>query len=308
MTALGRARAAAYTVGWTTARRLPARATYAAADRAAVLACRRGGTGVRRLRANYSRIRPDMDSSGLDELTREGMRSYLRYYVDVFRLPSWSRTQICAAVRTIGDAAIRADLMSGRGAIVALGHQGNWDLAGAWATLNLGPVTTVAERLEPPDAFEAFLAFRQRLGLEILALGDDGLFTTLLRRAKAGHIVPLLVDRDLSRQGLEIELAGHPARMARGPAMLAELTGLPLYPVSTYYEPLGPHEADVVGSGHRLVIRFHPAAALPQSADRDERIRAYTQSCADALSAEILAHTEDWHMLARVFSEDLDPR
>jgi KDO2-lipid IV(A) lauroyltransferase len=308
MTASTRARAAAYTVGWATARRFPARATYAAADRAAVAACRRAGKGVRRLRANYARIRPDLDPAGLDELTCEGMKSYLRYYVDVFRLPNWSRAQICHAVRTVGDAGIRADLSSGRGAIVALGHQGNWDLAGAWATLNLGPVTTVAERLEPPEAFEAFLAFRQRLGLEILALGDDGVFTTLLRRARAGHVVPLLVDRDLSQQGLEIELAGHPARMAKGPATLAELTGLSLYPVSTYYERLGPHEDDVVGSGHRLVIRFHSAVPLPESSDRDARIRAYTQSCADSLSTDILAQTQDWHMLARVFSADLDPR
>ena len=308
MTFTARARAAAYTLGWATARRLPAAATYAAADRAAVVACRRGGKGVRRLRANYARVRPDLDSRRLDALTLAGMRSYLRYYVDAFRLPSWSPAQICGAVRTIGHQGMRTDVADGRGAVVALGHQGNWDLAGAWATLNLGPVTTVAERLEPPEAFEAFLAFRQRLGMEILALGDEAVFATLVRRARAGNIVPLLVDRDLSQQGLEVDLAGHPARMAAGPAMLADLTGLPLYPVTTYYERLDPHEADAIGSGYRLVIRFHPPAPLPQSTDRHGRTRAYTQYCADVLGADILAHTEDWHMLARVFSADLDPR
>jgi KDO2-lipid IV(A) lauroyltransferase len=31
-----------------------------------------------------------------------------------------------------------------------------------------------------------------------------------------------------------------------------------------------------------------------------------TQSCADVLGAAITAHTSDWHMLQRVFLDDLD--
>ena len=33
-----------------------------------------------------------------------------------------------------------------------------------------------------------------------------------------------------------------------------------------------------------------------------------TQQCADALGSAIVAHTADWHMLQRVFVDDLDPR
>ncbi len=32
-----------------------------------------------------------------------------------------------------------------------------------------------------------------------------------------------------------------------------------------------------------------------------------TQACADVLGAVVREHTEDWHMLQRVFLEDLDP-
>ena len=58
---------------------------------------------------------------------------------------------------------------------MALAHQGNWDHAGAWSTLALARVTTVAERLRPEELYLRFLAFRESLGMEILPLGGgDG--------------------------------------------------------------------------------------------------------------------------------------
>ena len=35
---------------------------------------------------------------------------------------------------------------------------------------------------------------------------------------------------------------------------------------------------------------------------------AMTQQCADALGSTIMEHTADWHMLQRVFLDDLEPR
>lgn len=296
----------AYTLGWALVRRLPARPTYRAAEVAARLVVRRGGKGVTRLRGNLARVRPELDEEALDALVLEGMRSYLRYYVDAFRLPVWSADTLRAAVRVENDAEVRAARARGEGVVIALAHQGNWDLAGAWATQNLGPVVTVAERLSPPEAFEAFLRFRTGLGMEILALGDDGVFGTLLRRVREGAIVPLLIDRDLSHRGIEVDFFGHRAAMATGPAMLADLSGRPLYPTSIFYERLAPGEPDATGSGHRLVVRFNDPVPTPQG-DRAARIRAYTQGCADGLSKGIREHPQDWHMLQLVFTADLDP-
>lgn len=298
--------AQAYTLGWSVARRLPARATYRAADRAAKVVVARGGKGVERLGNNLARVRPELSKADLDRLTLAGMRSYLRYYVDSFRLPSWSPEALAASVRVEGDAPVRAELAAGRGVVIALAHQGNWDVAGAWGTQHLGRVVTVAERLQPPEAFEAFLAFRTGLGMEILALGDDGVFQTLLRRVRDGCVVPLLIDRDLSHNGVEVNLFGHRARMARGPAMLADLSGAALHPTSIFYEPLPPGAPDPTGSGHRTVVRFHPPVPRP-AGSREERTVAYTQACAAALGEGIREHPEDWHMLQLVFTEDLDP-
>ena len=81
-----------------------------------------------------------------------------------------SEEQILARVRADLSPWLRTDLQ--RDSIVlALGHMGNWDLVGAWACRRLSTVLTVAERLEPADLFDQFVAFRERLGMRILGQG-----------------------------------------------------------------------------------------------------------------------------------------
>lgn len=293
---------AAYRVGWRTVRQLPERVAYRTFDAMALAAHRRGGTTVARLRGNYARVRPELDDAALDRLTREGMRSYLRYWCDVFRLPDRDAADLAARVRVVGEEAARARLDSGQGVVCFLGHLGNWDTVGAWATHHLAPVTTVAERLEPEDLFADFLAYRERLGMTILPLtGGDAVFRQLMRTVRVGGLVPLLADRDLTDRGIEVDLLGHRARMAAGPAALALSTGAPLYPVSVVYERHPDRRAGP--AGYRVLLTFHPAAPAPGEGSRADQVRALTQYCADVLGAVVAERTQDWHMVQRVFVE-----
>ena len=61
------------------------------------------------------------------------------------------------------------------------------------------------------------------------------------------------------------------------------------------------------GTGWGIVITFHPAVDVPAAGTTRERATAMTQACADVLGAAVRAHTADWHMLQRVFLDDLDP-
>ena len=63
-------------------------------------------------------------------------------------------------VVTVNESVLRT-AYAGPGAVVALPHSGNWDLAGAWACLTGMPVTTVAEQLSEAE-YAAFMAFRER--------------------------------------------------------------------------------------------------------------------------------------------------
>jgi phosphatidylinositol dimannoside acyltransferase len=292
-----------FALGWRFVRALPERPAYLLFSLVAQVAWLRQGRGVRQLEANLARVVPDASPFRLKSLTRKGMHSYMRYWCDAFRLPDWTPERILTTCRLENEEPARAALAEGRGLVVALGHSGNWDHAGAWSTLALAPVTTVAERLQPEELFQRFLHFRQRLGMEILPLtGSGDVFGVLVRRLRKGGFVPLLADRDLTATGVPVTLFGETARMAAGPASLALVTGAALYPVSIFYERLPP------GSPARwgVVCRFH-REVVPPAGERSEQIAAMTQACADAIADGIRTHPQDWHMLQRVFVADLVP-
>jgi phosphatidylinositol dimannoside acyltransferase len=268
--------------------------------RIADLAWRRRGPSVRRLEANYSRALGTTDEATLRAASRAGMRSYLRYWCDAFRLPDWDAERTVSRVRVENEAALWDNLAVG-GVVVTLPHMGNWDHAGAWACLTGARVTTVAERLRPEELYERFLEFRRGLGMEILPAsgGSVDVFATLASRLKDGALVPLVADRDLSRRGVDVTLFGEATRMPAGPAALSLRTGAALVPATLWYEGSEPD--------HRLVVRFHDKVAPPDGVRGAERVSQMTQAVADVFSAGIAEHPHAWHMLQPFFLSDLPP-
>ncbi|WP_432546216.1 phosphatidylinositol mannoside acyltransferase [Kineococcus sp. SYSU DK004] len=298
---------------WRAARALPEPAALALAHAAADVAHRRRGARVEQLRATLRRARPAAAPAELDALVREGLRAYARYWSDVFRLPSWSRERIVRTVRLEDAGGLRRVLADGGGAVCALGHLGNWDHAGAWGALQLGPVTTVAERLRPEAVFEEFVAFRRRLGVHVLPLGDPSTTGGLVRAARGGHVVPLLADRDLSATGVPVTFLGERVRMAAGPAVVALAAGVPLFPVVVRTEPLARGSAARrTGARYGVVVEVAPAVAAPPAPPgapgaqrRRAAVAAMTQACADVLADGVRRSPHDWHVLQPVFTADV---
>jgi KDO2-lipid IV(A) lauroyltransferase len=289
----GQATDAAYAAGWALVRALPERAAFALFRAGADLAARRGGGGIDRLRANLARV-TGRDPAELDPLVRDAVRSYARYWCEVFRLPVTSRERVLSGTTTAGEQRMRAAVATGRGLVLALPHSGNWDHAGAWLTATGVPFTTVAERLKPESLYDRFVAFRESLGMEVVPLsgGTRPPYDVLVERLEAGGALCLLADRDLSARGVDVELFGATTRMPAGPASLALRTGAVLMPVTLSFRPEGWH------------IVFHPEVAHSD-------VETMTQTMADAFAAGIAGHPADWHMLQRLWLDDLaadDPR
>jgi KDO2-lipid IV(A) lauroyltransferase len=263
---------------------------------------------VRRLEANLARVRPAASPRDLRRLSFAGMLSYMRYYCETFQLAGWSAERVDARVRSVGHEALTAELAAGRSVVIALAHTGNWDLAGAWSARAIGPVVAVAERLEPASLFEEYVAFRGSIGIEVIPLDKGGsVFRTLVARAKrGGSVIPLLADRDLSSGGLEVSLFGHAARVAPGPAALALATGARLFPTRITYERLHGPRRRAAGGPWGIVLDFAPPCAAPEGLSRPEAVAALSQQWIDAVAEAIDRCPQDWHMLQRVFVEDLD--
>ena len=283
-----RAVAAAYVGGWRVVDRLPEARARSLFARTGGRVYRRNGRGVQQLRANYARLRPDLDAPALEDLVHAGVQSYLRYWCEAFRLRSWPLDDLVARTRTVGEERLRTPYAEGRGVVAALPHQANWDWAGAWACATGMPLMTVAERLEPARVYDEFVRFRSSLGMRILPLtGGEPPMPALEDWASAGGFVCLLADRDLSRTAVDVELGGQAARMPAGPARLAQRTGADLVPVTLAYR------------GDDLEITFHEAV---DPGEGEGGVAAATREVADAFSRGLTADPQDWHMMQRVFT------
>jgi KDO2-lipid IV(A) lauroyltransferase len=285
-----------YAAAWRVVRALPRPVATGVFNAAGDLITRRGGKSVTRLAENLRRVvGPARPEPEFHDLVRAGMRSYARYYMDSFRLPSRSKEQIGSDFELVGEEEFAAAMKRGKGLVVALPHGGNYDVAGAWVAARGWPIVTVAERLRPEGLYQRFLDFRRSLGMEIVPNtgGEKPAFDVLLERLGQGYAVPLLGDRDLSVRGVDVRFFGGRARMPAGPALLALRTGAPLYVADMYYEPAGPR-------GH-----LHGPLDLPTEGPLDQRVRQVTQLIADRFAEGITRHPADWHMLQRLWLPEL---
>ncbi|MEU4805875.1 phosphatidylinositol mannoside acyltransferase [Actinosynnema sp. NPDC023587] len=282
-----------FAAGWRLVRLLPEKWAVALFERAADWASGRGGDGIRQLHANLRRVVPRAGAAEMDELVRLSVRSYARYWREAFRLPSMDLQALyLESDRTMtGVENLDAALAAGNGAIVALPHCGNWDVAGVWLVRHAGGFTTVAERLKPESLYRRFIAFRESLGFEVLPLtgGDRNPAVVLAERLRANGVVCLLADRDLTAGGVPVTFFGEQTMMPAGPAHLAATTGAALLPATLWFTEEG------------WVFRIHP----PLRVTGLKGVAPATQQLADVFAADIAAHPTDWHMLQKLWLADL---
>lgn len=278
----------AYFLAWKLLGYLPEKQAYGLMEWVADQITKRNPSGVQRLRSNYLRVRPELQEPELQQAVREGMRSYLRYWCDTFRLPLWSSEEIISRTTVINDHLLREALATGKGAIVSLPHAGNWDLAGAYYCETGAPIVTVAEHLEPERLFKKFLGYRQSLGMEVLDASARSL-AILSQRLRQGRLIALVADRDLSKNGVDVVFFNHPARMPAGPAVLSIQTQAPLLTAFVRYLQTG------------IEITFEPAIAIPENGKNSEKVAIMIQESATRLERHLTTHTTDWHMLQRIW-------
>ncbi|MBB5850486.1 phosphatidylinositol mannoside acyltransferase [Amycolatopsis umgeniensis] len=282
-----------YAAGWRLARWLPEQVGSVTFGLGADLAVRRDGGGVRQLRSNLARVVPQADGVELDELTRRAMRSYARYWHEMFRLPSMDHKEVSRKVAQsiTGVENLDAALAEGNGAVMALPHSGNWDAAGVWLADYLGGFTTVAERLKPESLYQRFVSYRESLGFEIVPLtGDSSAMRVLLKRLRENKAICLVGDRDLTNSGVPVKFFGEQTRMPGGPARLAATTGAALIPAGCWFTEDG------------WQIRLHPRIRVTNRSE----VPAATQALADIFAGDIAAHPADWHMMQKFWLSDFE--
>jgi KDO2-lipid IV(A) lauroyltransferase len=252
------------------------------------------------LRANLRRVvGPDLSEAGLDALTRRGLRSYARYFREVFWLPTARPDVVAGRTRVSGASNVSDVRAQGRGVVCALPHTGNWDAAAVAYLAQFGPpVCVVAERLRPESLYQRFQAYRESLGMVVVPLtgGERPSAPLLALTLKAGGTVCLPCERDLSNNGVPVTFFGSTITVPPGPALLAVQTGAALIPTYAGFD------------GDDWTIRFFPEVVVdgPGTPKRlRDKVSQAMQKVVDQLAIGVAQAPEDWHMMQRLWQEDL---
>lgn len=280
-----------YLFAWKLIAVLPEKSAYKLADYVSDRIYKNNGKGIKRLRGNFRRVMPEYSAQKLEELTKSGMRSYMRYWFDTFRLSKWSKHRIISTTQVIREYLLRDPIQSKQGCIVALPHAGNWDHAAAYFCSTGITLTAVVEKLKPEAIFKKFLAYRESIGIEAISHKEKTI-PILTQRLQAGKLIALVADRDMSRNGIEVNFFGKTSKMPAGPAILAIKTGAPLITAYVRYTPGG------------IEIIFDETIKPTNSGSEAEQIKTITQSIADNFAKRIKENPVDWHMLQRIWIDE----
>jgi len=240
------------------------------------------------VKRHLQRVDPDLKGSSLNRAMQLAFQSYTRYYLETFQLPSISHQQIAAGHQVEGFEHIERAASQGKGTILALPHMGGWEWSGRWLIDQGFQLTAVVERLENTHLFEWFVDLRSRYGVNVIAL-DDNAGTSVARALRNNHVVSLLCDRDIpkdgKRTGVEVEFFGESTTVPAGPAFFALRTGAALLPMATFFTG---------ANGHKAVIR--PPLTVERQGSLREDVSRITQVLMREIENLIQLAPEQWHL------------
>jgi lauroyl/myristoyl acyltransferase len=264
---------------------------------------RAGGTGAalpdarRRLLVarNLQRVDPSLQGLALRRAVNATFESYAAYWLEAFRLPKLTPAELDAGMSYEGYEHLERSLHRGNGTILVLPHLGGWEWTGFWFTRVVGvPITAVVERLDPPELFEWFTAFRTALGMNIVPLGPDA-GRQVLAALKRNDLVCLLSDRDIDGSGVEVEFFGERTTLPAGPATLALRSGADLVPGAMYQRPHGNHLGYI-----------RPPMQIERRGKLRDDVARITQDIARELEGLIRREPTQWHLMSPNWPSDHD--
>lgn len=231
------------------------------------------------------RVDPTLSGLRLRRASQGAFDSYMRYWIESFRLPGISARHVDAMFTVEGFGHIEQALERGKGAVLALPHLGGWEWAGRWMSDRGHRLTVVVEPLEPPEVLEWFTELRRDLGMNVVPLGA-GAAPAVLSALRANEVVCLLCDRDIQGGGVNVEFFGEHTTLPAGPAMLALRADSTVLPTAVYFAGRG--------DAHHAVVR--PPVALRHGGTLREDVAVTTQRIAYELEALIRHAPEQWHL------------
>jgi KDO2-lipid IV(A) lauroyltransferase len=230
---------------------------------------------------------PEEDARWRGRVARSCYRHLVRESIATFLMAGKSREEVLALASMDDDelSSVDGDLEEGKGLVVMTGHLGNWELGGAWTAARGVPIEAVVQVQRNRRFDEDLREVRERVWMKTIPKQDAP--RGVLKALRAGHLVALVADQNLSRGGIFVEFFGRLASTAKGPATFALRTGAPLWIGAALR---------VRGQSTPYRLRFQRIDVTP-TGDTEADIRRMTEAYTQVLESWIRSHPEQyfWH-------------
>jgi len=272
---------------------IPVRLSYALAGAIGEAYCVVRPSHARWAAYNLSRVLNEPETSPyVRKIARQSFGNYARVLVDFFRLPSVAHADINAHASVTGTEHLARAAAEGRGFIVATGHMGSWDRAGATFTGFGYKATVLVDTFSPPELDRWVTRMRRKFGMNAVAVEKPGALRETFRVLQRGEALVVLVDTPDPR-GIPVTFFGERTTFPAGVAQLAIRSGCPVLIAALFRRP------DMVTyDGFCELVTL--GAADPNPATDAETL---TQRIATALERGIAAHPAQWYMFRPMWPE-----
>lgn len=198
----------------------------------------------RAIEANFRQVvahtNPGLSEAEIQRRAQQaGHRMFINrgfWFLDLSLIASRRRFDDCFRFEMEGtwDALTRARA-SGRGAIIASAHLGNWFAGGIAVSRHGIPVRTVMYRNHASDFMDQKVAKRGNLNQTFI---DDDPFSMMdvIRALRRGEVIAMLGDKPWDARSVEVPFFGRPAKFPVGTVRLARLAQVPIFPAFCVYD------------------------------------------------------------------------
>ena len=207
------------------------------------------------------------------------LRNTVFNLVELLRLPRLSRRWFDTHVDCKEfAAAVKACTDTGRGAVLACPHMGNWELGGAACHFRGVPIFNIAAKQRNPLVNAYFNRVRSSPGIATVERGSGGMHN-VLRMIKNGKALAILPDSRMRHPDILLPLLGGQANLGTGMAAFARYANVPVFPAIVTRQGWTHHQV-------KLCKPIQPDSSTPKLQDTHRMMMQAVKICDDAIHAQ----------------------
>lgn len=172
------------------------------------------------------------DPEEAKRIAKKSTTRFGRMIIDVLRYPEIKDGAYREMYEMIGREYLDDIKESGKGAIIASMHSGNWELLGGILASEGYPLISVAMK-QNGDADRFINEYRELMHQHVTY--KTGM-REMIAELKKGSMIGLIMDQDPGTSGVLAPLFGYQTLTATGPAVLARLQDVPIIPMTIHYD------------------------------------------------------------------------